>query len=142
VEKEILNLLNKIEQMGGLIKAVETGWIHTAISDVAYAYQQSVESGETPIVGVNCYRSEDEELPCEIFEIPETLAIQGEKLARIKKERSDVEVQRSLDDIARCCYVGKNLMEVMVDSVQAPVTLGETARVIKGSFGTWNLPLF
>jgi len=142
LEKEILKLLNEIEQMGGLIKAVESGWIHSVISNAAYAYQQSVESGDTPIVGVNCYRSDGEELPCEIFEIPETLAIQAEKLSTIKKERSAAEVQRSLDDIARCCDDRKNLMEVMVDSVQALVTVGEIARVIRGSFGTWDPPLF
>ena len=142
LEEKIEALLEHIDKMGGIVKAVETGWIHKEISDSAYEYQKGVESGSIPIVGVNCHRMEDEELPIELFEVPETLKIQREKLARIKKERDGSRAQRALDDINRCCDEGKNLMDVIVESVKSRITEGEISHTLKEHYGTWNAPLF
>jgi methylmalonyl-CoA mutase N-terminal domain/subunit len=142
LETEILNLLDKIDDMGGLVRAVEAGWIHREISNAAFEYQQAVESGQMPIVGLNCHRVEEEELPMEIFEVPETLQIQENKLNKIKKERSADGVQQALDDIAQCCDSDGNLMEVIVGAVKSYVTVGEISRTIKDNYGTWNAPLF
>ncbi len=142
LEEKIEALLEHIDEMGGIVKAVETGWIHKEISDSAYEYQKGVESGSIPIVGVNCHRMEDEELPIELFEVPETLKIQREKLARIKKERDGSRAQRALDDINRCCDEGKNLMDVIVESVKSRITEGEISHTLKEHYGTWNAPLF
>ena len=95
-----------------------------------------------PIVGLNCHRVEEEELPMEIFEVPETLQIQEEKLNRIKKERNADDVNQALDGIAQCCDRGGNLMEVIVGAVKSYVTVGEISRTIKDRYGTWNAPLF
>jgi len=142
LEAEIIKLLDKIEEMGGLVRAVEAGWIHKEISNAAFEYQQAVESGQMPIVGLNCHRVEEEELPMEIFEVPETLQIQEEKLNHIKKERNADGVRQALDDIAKCCDENGNLMEVIVDAVESHVTVGEISRTIKDAYGTWNAPLF
>ena len=142
LEEKIEALLEHIDKMGGIVKAVETGWIHKEISDSAYEYQKGVESGSIPIVGVNCHRMEDEELPIELFEVPETLKIQREKLARIKKERDGSQALRALDAINRCCDEGKNLMDVIVESVKSRITEGEISHTLKEHYGTWNAPLF
>lgn len=142
LEKMIVTLLEKIDQIGGIVKAVETGWIHREISDSAYEYQQAIESGKMPIVGLNCYRAEDEKLPMELFQVPETLRIQEERLKRIKNERNASKAQSALEDISRCCDENRNLMEVIVESVKAHVTEGEISRAIKSCYGTWNTPLF
>ena len=142
VEEETLRLLGEIEGMGGIVKAVETGWIHKEISNSAYAYQQAIESGKMPIVGVNCYQMEEEELPVELFEVPETLQIQEQKIKKIKEERNGAQVREALDAVARCCDKNGNLMEVIVQSVKARVTQGEISHVLKGSYGTWDPPIF
>ncbi len=142
LETMIVTLLEKIDQIGGIVKAVETGWIHRKISDSAYDYQQAIESGKMPIVGLNCYRAEDEKLPMELFQVPETLRIQEERLKKIKKERDPFRAQHALDEISRCCDENGNLMELIVESVKAHVTEGEISRTIKGCYGTWNTPLF
>ncbi len=142
MEERIISLLERIEELGGIVKATEAGWIHNEIADSAYKYQQAVETGEMPIVGVNCYQMEEEALPCEIFEVPETVQIQEDKLRRIKEERSEAEVRKALDQISRCCDEEGNLMEVIVDSVKAMVTEGEISKTIRKSYGTWNPPLF
>lgn len=140
--KRIATLLEEIEQIGGIVKAVETGWVHSEISNSAYEYQQAIESGKMPIVGVNCFQIEDEELSIELFEVPETLKRQEKKLRQIKKERDASRVQQALDAIARCCDKDENLMEVIVDSVKAHVTEGEISSTLKRFYGTWNPPLF
>ena len=142
LEERIVTLLEKIDQMGGIVKAVESGWIHREISNSAYEYQQAIESGEMPIVGMNCYQIENEKLPIELFEVPETLRIQEEKLERIRKERKALEAQRALEAVARCCEEDKNLMEVIVEAVKAYVTEGEISQTLRRSYGTWDPPLF
>jgi len=142
LEERILGLLDEIDGMGGIVKAVEEGWVHRTISDTAYAYQNAVESGEMPIVGVNCHRLEDEPYEPEIFTIPETLAVQEDKLARIRSKRSTAQAQKALDDIRRSCDRDDNLMEVIVEAVKARVSEGEISRTLKSCYGTWNPPLF
>ena len=142
VEEETLRLLGEIEGMGGIVKAVETGWIHKEISNSAYAYQRAIDSDKMPIVGVNCYQMEEEELPVELFEVPETLQIQEQKIKKIKEERNGAHVREALDAVARCCDKNGNLMEVIVQSVKARVTQGEISHVLKGSYGTWDPPIF
>jgi len=142
LEEKIVELLEKIEDLGGIVKAVETGWIHKEISNAAYEYQHAVESGKMPVVGLNCHQVEEEKLPMELFEVPETLRIQEAKLTEIKKKRNADQVRRALDAIARCCDEDGNLMEVIVDAVKSYPTLGEISRTIKDRYGTWNAPLF
>jgi methylmalonyl-CoA mutase N-terminal domain/subunit len=142
LEEESLALLKEIEELGGIVKVTETGWIHKEISNSAYTYQQAIESGSMPVVGVNCFQAEGEELPIELFEDPETLQIQEKKLERIKGERNASEAQKALDAIAQCCENDGNLMEAAVDSVTALITEGEISRIIKKCYGTWSAPLF
>ena len=125
-----------------MVRAVETGWIHRAISDAAFEYQQMIESGKMPVVGLNCQQVAEEKLPMDLFEVPETLRVQEEKLRKIMKERDPDRVRYALDTIAGCCREDGNLMEVIVDSVKSYVTVGEISRTIKDCYGTWNMPLF
>lgn len=142
VEAKAEKLLETIDDKGGIVKSVETGWIHKEISDSAYRTQQAIEAGQLPIVGVNCYRMEDEKIPVSLFEVPETLKIQEQKLKKIKTERDESRVKDALDAVARCCEKNENLMEVVVESVKAYATLGEISQTLKRSYGTWNPPLF
>ncbi|MDY6850814.1 MAG: methylmalonyl-CoA mutase family protein [Thermodesulfobacteriota bacterium] len=142
IEKRISSTLDEIDALGGIVKAVEEGWVHREISDAAYAYQQAVESGEMPIVGVNCFRTGEEKYPVEIFQVPETLAIQEAKIKRIKAERDSQEAQKALDDIRRCCEADGNLMEVIIESVKARVSEGEISSALKDHYGVWTPPLF
>ena len=142
LEEKILKIIAEIDQLGGIVKTTETGWIHNQVAEASYEYQQAVESGEMPVVGVNCHTMEDEVLPIELFKVPETLDIQAQKLARIKKERNKDEVQKALADIARGCEKNKNLMEIIVDSVQSFITEGEITDVLKSNYGVWDPPLF
>jgi methylmalonyl-CoA mutase N-terminal domain/subunit len=142
MENAVSGILAEIDSMGGIVKAVENGWIHSEISAAAYQYQTRVESGEMPVVGVNCFQIEDEKLPIELFRLPETLNIQKAKLERIRKQRDSVQVQKVMDTLARGCEKGQNLMELLVDGVKVFVTQGEISQTLKSVYGVWNPPLF
>ena len=142
LEERIESLLAEIDRLGGVVKATESGWIHREISDAAYAWQQALENGEMPFVGVNCFRMPEEELAVEIFRVPETLRIQEEKLERIRSQRSREQVRHALDAISRCCEQDQNLMEVIVEGVKSSITEGEISETLKSYYGTWTQPLF
>ena len=142
METEICGILDEIDSLGGLVKAVENGWIHKEIAEAAYKYQWAIENGEMPIVGVNCFKIEDEVLPIELFSSPETLKVQKKKLQIIKKKRNGAEVARSLDAISRCCEKNGNLMELMVGAVKSHLTEGEISQALKRVYGIWDPPLF
>ena len=142
METEICGILDEIDRLGGLVKAVENGWIHKEIAEAAYKYQWAIENGEMPIVGVNCFKIEDEVLPIELFSSPETLKVQKKKLQIIKKKRNAAEVARSLDAISRCCEKNGNLMDLMVGAVKRHLTEGEISQTLKRVYGVWDPPLF
>ena len=94
--KRIFDYIQKIEDMGGLVKAVEDGWLHREISNYNLESQKKIESGEIKIVGVNFQPSkETETAPIEVFEYPETFTRQKAKLDKLRKERSAQKVRES-----------------------------------------------
>ncbi|RJX16565.1 methylmalonyl-CoA mutase [Candidatus Bathyarchaeota archaeon] len=140
MEKKVFDYLEKIKEQNGIVEAVEKGWIHREILKTASEYQKSVETGELKIVGVNCYRVE-EEIPIEIFRPkPETVQIQRERLAKIKKERDKLKVQEALNKIREKCWTKENLMPYVLDAVRAYATLGEITNIFREEFGSWKPP--
>jgi methylmalonyl-CoA mutase N-terminal domain/subunit len=142
METEVIRIIDEIESKGGLVKTVESGWVHGEIAAAAYKYQWAIESGEMPIVGVNCFSIEDEVLPIELFSSPETLKVQTRKLKKIRKERDSRAVENSLAAIVRCCELDENLMELMVGEVKNYLAIGEISQALKRVYGVWEPPLF
>ncbi len=142
MEESIASILADIDSMGGIVKSVEKGWIHDEISAAAFQYQSKVESGEMPIVGVNCFQIENEKLPIKLFRLPKTLKIQEAKLKRIRRKRDSLQVQKTLDAVTRGCEEGLNLMELLVEGVKVYVTEGEISQALRKVYGVWNPPLF
>lgn len=142
MEESIASILAAIDSMGGIVKAVEKGWIHDEISAAAFQYQSRVESGEMPIVGVNCFQIANEKLPIKLFRLPKTLKIQEAKLKRIRRKRDSLQVQKTLDAVTRGCEEGRNLMELLVEGVKVYVTEGEISQALRKVYGVWNPPLF
>lgn len=142
LEERINGLVDDIDGLGGIVKAVEEGWVHRQISDSAYEYQLAVDKAEIPVVGVNCFRMGGEICPVELFQVPETLAIQDAKLKTIRASRVARAARKALDDIPRTFERKGNLMDVIVESVKARVSEGEVTAELKKCWGTWNPPLF
>lgn len=141
VEKRIFAFLDKIEDLGGIVKVVETGWVHRLISDFAYQQQRAIESGEFPIVGVNYLPGGAEEHPIEVFRYPETEACQRQKLKELRARRDKGLWRKSLERVRECCHDGGNLMPAVMDAVRARATLGEIQALFRECFGLWEFPL-
>src|SRR5438270_683728 len=116
--------IRRIDEMGGMIEAIETGFPQTEIAAASYRYQGEVEAGERIVVGVNRFQSDD--APIELLQIDENSAAHQEsKLAALRKRRDNALVTRSLDALKRAAEGTENTMPRIVDAVKAYATLGE-----------------
>ena len=141
--QRILAAIQKIEEMGGLVKAVESGWLHREISAYNYKHQRSIESGETKVVGVN-YQPAEKDTCCSInvFKYPETYTRQKAKLERLRGERDPKKVKECLAVIRDKCHSDENLYPYTIAAVKHLATLGEIEDVFREEFGLWAFPLY
>ncbi len=138
VERQALDYIEKIDEMGGIIAAIETGFPQREIAEASYKYQQQVESGEKTIVGVNKYEV-TEESNVEILRVGEKVEHeQLDRLGKLKGERDGDRVSQTLDALARGADAGENLIPLMLDAVRAYATVGEVSHCLVPSFGTYR----
>lgn len=142
-EKEIFEIIQKIDEMGGAVKAIESGWMKDQIIQSAWEYQRKIETGEEVRVGVNKYTEPDE---IEI-RIPRTSPYKAErredaeerqvaKLAKVKAERDSRKVWSCLERIENAAREEKtDLIPYFVDAVKEVATIGEICGVLRGVFG-------
>ncbi len=138
LEAEVMNYLEKIDQMGGMLTAIEKGYPQREIHDSAYSYQQSVEKCSRVVVGVNKYQL-DEKPNIELLRVDSAVEQrQLEKLKRIKQERDNLKVTESLTEIKRAASSNENLMPLLLDAVKNYTTLGEICDVLREVFGIYE----
>src|SRR5579872_603446 len=138
VEKQANDYIRKIDDLGGMITAIERGYPQTEIANASYEYQREVESGEQKIVGVNAY-TEQEEHPIDLLQIDESAhQHQVEKLAALRARRDSARVARALDDLRRAAESTTNTMPYILEAVRAYATLGEICNAFRDVFGTYT----
>jgi len=129
--------IRRIDEMGGMIAAIDAGFPQSEIAQASYRYQKEVESGERTIVGVNRFQSDDQ--PIDLLQIDETSGRrQSAKLAALRARRDQGKVQRSLDALKRAAEGTENTMPFLLDAVRAYATLGEICDALRGVFGTYT----
>jgi methylmalonyl-CoA mutase N-terminal domain/subunit len=141
VERRILEFVDRVQGMGGIIRAVETGWLHRLIADFAYQQQRAIEAGTFPVVGVNYQPGSREGIPLEVFRYPETEGRQREKLRALRAQRDPQRWRQAMDRVRQACGRGENLMPPVKEAVRARATLGEVQSVFREEFGLWQFPL-
>jgi methylmalonyl-CoA mutase N-terminal domain/subunit len=135
VEAAALDYIRKIDDMGGMIPAIERGYPQREIADAAYRYQTAVDRKEKIIVGVNEFTGEEK--PIEILRIDESVrGQQSDGLRKLRAERSSGEVQRQLDALRKAAQGTENLMPHIYTAVKAYATLGEICAAMRDVFGT------
>jgi methylmalonyl-CoA mutase N-terminal domain/subunit len=142
VENRVIEVMDDLEQWGGMVKAVEDGYLHRLIADEAFRVQQAVASGERQIVGVNRFETEEAAPETEGYELDEAgRARQLEHLAEVKRSRPASDVAATLDALGKAAAQDDaNLMPLLVDCAQAYCTLGEMVDVLKGEWGEFVQP--
>ncbi len=138
IEEAALAYIDRIEKRGGMIAAIESGYIQEEISNSAYEYQRKVESRERIVVGVNRYQI-DEPPPTGLLRVRQTVEeAQAEKLEILRRERSADAVARALDGIRRTARTEGNLMPPIIAAVQAEATIGEICDALRDVFGEYR----
>ncbi len=143
-EAKALEYIEKIEKMGdgsilkGVLKGIEEGFFQREIARAAYEYQKQVESGEQIIVGVNRYAVSEKEKVNVLRVDPEIERRQIERLKRVKKERDNLAVKRSLERLAEACKNSENRMPYILEAVKAYVSVGEIMDVFREIYGEYR----
>jgi methylmalonyl-CoA mutase N-terminal domain/subunit len=138
MEREARAYLDKIDQLGGIVAAIEAGFPQREIAEASYRYQQQIDAREKIVVGVNRYTMEEAE-PVETLRIDDAVERdQREGLERIKRERDENEVQRRLGLLVEAARGSENTMPRILDAVRAYATVGEICGVLKPVFGEYR----
>ncbi len=139
IEKEAMEYIKKIDEMGGAVEAIEKGYIQKEIQDSAYAWQMSVESGERTIVGVNKFQQEEKPVEGLLRVDASAGEFQKKKLAEVKATRDNAKVAEELAKLETAAAdESVNLMPVILDCVRAYCSLGEICGVLRKVFGEYK----
>ena len=132
----------EIENAGGVVPAIESGFFQSEIHRSALRYQRAIERGTKRVVGVNCYEEEDSGAPeIELHRIDKGVeAEQRARLAVLRERRDDAAVKRELDAVRAACKSDANLLERFIAAAHAECTLGEIAQVLREEFGQFKEP--
>ena len=140
MEKDAFSYIDRIDELGGIIQAINVGYPQKEIADAAYRYQQQLDAKEKVIVGVNSHETE-ENRRVEILKIdPAVERSQVSGVRRVKAERDNALVDRHLDELRLAAKSGKNLMPILIDAVKAYCTVGEISDVYREVFGIYQDP--
>ncbi len=138
IEAKAQEYIDKIDALGGVVRAIQAGYLQGEIADAAFAYQRSVESAEQVVVGVNRFQIK-EELPKNVLRVnPEVEAYQKKKLASVKAERDGAAVRGALEGLERVALDGGNVMPPIFEAVKAYASLGEISDVLRGVYGEYT----
>jgi methylmalonyl-CoA mutase N-terminal domain/subunit len=138
IERQAVRYIEKIDEMGGAVKAVESGFIEQEIQDSAYQFQKAVESGEQIIVGVNKFQT-NEEFKAQILRVDPTVRDrQIERITKTRAERDTSAVEKALKELKIAAQGSDNLMPPILDAVKKRASLGEICDVFRDVFGEYT----
>lgn len=138
IEEEAMKLIKKIDDLGGAPKSIDKGFMQSEIMDASYEYQKEVESGKRVIVGMNKFQVEEPD-PTGLLKVDMSVGeLQKQKIAKLKEERNQEEVERTLEALRKACNSDENLMPYILDAVKAYATLGEICQVMRDEFGEYK----
>jgi len=141
VEEEAWNYINKIDEMGGMMAAIERGFPQKEVIEAAYRYQKAIEKKEKIIVGVNDFVMEEKEQPPILLIDPEVeRSKQIKKLQALRRQRHNFKVQECLNRLRIAARGKENLMPLLLESVKAYATLGEIVNILREEFGEYQEP--
>jgi methylmalonyl-CoA mutase N-terminal domain/subunit len=130
--------IDKIDELGGAVPAIEKGFIQKEIQDSAYRYQREIEKDERVVVGVNKFQVEEEALKDLLRVNPAVRIAQMERLKKLKSERDNTRVKNILSKLTNTAKGKENLMPIILDAVKAYATLGEICDALRVVFGEYQ----
>ena len=139
IEKQAMKIFDEIEEMGGTINAIEEGYFQKKIGESASIFQESVDSKERVIVGVNDFVDENEEIDIEILKISKDAQLtQEEKIKKLRNSRDKVQLNTKMKKLSDACKKDLNLVPFLIEVAEAGATVGEIVEVMKEVYGEWQ----
>ncbi|MDR3331948.1 MAG: methylmalonyl-CoA mutase family protein [Synergistaceae bacterium] len=139
IEEGAWEYIKKIDDLGGMLTAIERGYPQQQIQDAAYEFQRSVESGAQTVVGLNKFHVEEDDSSRQLLRVdPSVGENQVKKLSKMKAGRDNVRVKATLDDIRKVAESSDNLMPKILDAVRVYATEGEICGVLREVFGEYK----
>jgi methylmalonyl-CoA mutase N-terminal domain/subunit len=138
IEKEAKEYIDKIDSLGGMIAAIENGYVQREIQNSAYRFEKEVESGERVVVGINKFKSDEKE-DTQLLKID--LKVQEEQikfLNKIRRQRDNNKVEKALNDLSKAAQGKENLMPYILNSVKAYASVGEICNTMRKVFGEYK----
>ena len=138
IERGAREYIDRIDAMGGMLAAIEKNYIQTEIQNAAYEYQQSVERGETVVVGVNRFKQDEQESPVTFRLDPELERQQVDRLRHLRASRDNARVEARLNALEQAARGSDNLMPHILDAAAAYATVGEISDRLRRVFGEYK----
>jgi methylmalonyl-CoA mutase N-terminal domain/subunit len=139
IEKAVRTYLQKVDDMGGALKAIESGYFQKEIHQSAYEYQQAIERGDTSVVGVNKFTDRHENRRFSILKVaPHIVAKQIKRLQKIKYRRNNEKVEYCLGELERGAMEGSSIMPLIIDCVRVYATVGEISDTLRSVYGIYE----
>ncbi len=138
IEKHAFEYIDKIEELGGMVNAIESGYVQQEISNRSYEYQKKIESGEQIVVGVNKFTVEETSSKRLLKVNDEIEKGQIGRLRALKRERDNKKVAKSLSVLENVARTDDNLMHPIIDAVRVYATVGEISNVLRKVFGEYK----
>ncbi len=135
IEEQVGQYMQRIDALGGSIRAIEHGFMQAEIEQAAYSYQQELDEQQAIVVGVNRFVQENEARPELLRMDPEIGRRQAAKLASLRRRRDNARTQQALAALEQCAAGTENLMPFIIDAVEAYATLGEISDAMRRVFG-------
>jgi len=141
IETRAAALIKQIDEMGGAVAAIERGWMQSQIADASYMFQRDVESKKNVIVGVNEFtEGESKSAGGKFYMNPLVEQRQRERLAAWRAQRDNAQAHALMDKLAQTAQGKDNVMPVMIECVEAGVTVGEIGATLRKAFGEYQPP--
>jgi methylmalonyl-CoA mutase N-terminal domain/subunit len=140
MERDAMEYIRKIDEMGGMLKAIDKGYPQREIAEAAFTYQRQLEQGVKSVVGVNKYVI-PEEIPIAVLKIDAALEErQIQRVRKMKRERNGIAVKEALGRVSEACRSEENLMEPICEAVRREATVGEISDIFRIEFGVYKDP--
>jgi methylmalonyl-CoA mutase N-terminal domain/subunit len=141
IERKASDYLRKIEDEGGFIACLESGWLHREMAKGSLETAVKIESGEVKVVGLNCFEDEEEPYKFEPFyPNPMTWEIAMDSLRQLRHERDKQKAEKAKAKLHRALMTGGNTMPATVEAIKSLVTIGEIGDIYRDVFGCWRVP--
>jgi methylmalonyl-CoA mutase N-terminal domain/subunit len=141
LEADANEYIARIEEMGGMLRAIERGYVQKEISDAAYRAQQALEAKEAIVVGVNEFTHGNDAKSVEVLKVD--ASIERDQVARLrafKARRDSADVAKRLADLRRAAKTDENLMALIIHAVKGGATVGEVCRALREEWGEYRPP--